>query len=72
MKNLLRMSNLLFVFLLGLTGYIQAQTTLIDPNAGGGFELGSDFASNGWTVVNHASATNNNWFVGGTPVSFAG
>ena len=72
MKNLLRISNLLFVFLLGLTGYIQAQTTLIDPNAGGGFELGSDFASNGWTVVNHASATNNNWFVGGTPVSFAG
>ena len=72
MKNLLRMSNLLFVFLLGLSGMVQAQTTLVNPNAEGGFELGSDFASNGWTVVNHASATNNNWFVGSVPVSFQG
>lgn len=72
MKNLLRMSNFLLVFLLGITGYFQAQTTLINPSAEGGFELGSTFAANGWTVVNHAATTNNNWFVGSIPVSFAG
>ena len=69
MKNLLRMSNLLFVFLLGLTGYIQAQTTLIDPNAGGGFELGSTIAANGWSTVN---ASADGWAVGAAPVSASG
>ena len=66
MKNLLRMSNLLFVFLLGLSGYIQAQTTLIDPNAGGGFELGSTITANGWSTVN---ASADGWVVGAVPVS---
>ena len=48
------------------------QTQLINPAAEGGFELGPDMATNGWTVVNHASTANNNWYVGATPVSFAG
>ncbi len=48
------------------------QTVLINPAAEGGFESGSSMATNGWTVVNHASTANNNWYVGATPVSFAG
>src|ERR1035437_4108603 len=39
-------------------------TILINPATGGGFESGSDFASNGWTVVNNGSGTMNNWYVG--------
>ncbi|MBL7884903.1 MAG: T9SS type A sorting domain-containing protein [Bacteroidia bacterium] len=37
------------------------QTTLINPLAEGGFELGADFTSNGWNVSNIA---NNPWVVG--------
>ena len=48
------------------------QTVLVNPAAEGGFESGSSMATNGWTVVNHASTANNNWYVGATPVSFAG
>jgi len=56
-----------------MMSFLQAQTTtLIDPSTVGGFESGNDFAANGWTVVNHTTSTNNNWFVGTTPVSFAG
>ncbi len=46
-----------------------AQTTLINPNGDGGFENGADFASNGWTVVNH---TTNTWQVGSVPTSYSG
>ena len=45
-----------------------AQTTLIDPAGAGGFALGNDFASNGWTVAN---GTINNWYVGTVPTGFA-
>ena len=41
--------SVLFV-LLSFLG--SAQTVLINPAAEGGFELGSTFAANGWTVVN--------------------
>jgi hypothetical protein len=37
-------------------------TLLIDPDGDGGFENGSTFAANGWTVVNGAQT--NQWFVG--------
>lgn len=43
------------------------QTVLINPSLEGGFEVGSTFAANGWTVSNSA---NNPWVVG-TAVSAA-
>ena len=50
-----------------------AQTVLIDPSGDGGFENGSTFAANGWTVVNNASATSNNWMLNtGAPAGFSG
>jgi len=39
-----------------------AQTVLIDPAGNGGFETGTTFALNGWTLVNAASG--NSWCVG--------
>ena len=38
-----------------------AQTTLVNGTQGGGFELGTTFAANGWTVVNPSTDT---WQVG--------
>jgi hypothetical protein len=46
-----------------------AQTVLIDPAGAGGFELGADMASNGWTAVNAAT---DGWFVGNAPVVATG
>ncbi len=40
-----------------------AQTALISPTGAGGFELGSTFAANGWTVVNKASTSVPNWSI---------
>ncbi len=39
----------------------EGTVTLIDPAGDGGFELGTTFAANGWTVVNSST---NNWVVG--------
>jgi hypothetical protein len=44
-------------------------TTLIDPAGDGGFETGTTFPLNGWTVVNH---TTNTWQVGTAATPFAG
>ncbi|MCS7029208.1 MAG: hypothetical protein NZ519_10650, partial [Bacteroidia bacterium] len=55
-----------FCFILGLS---YTQTTLVDPTAEGGFELGPTFAANGWTVVNGGT---NEWYVGAVGVPFAG
>ncbi|MBN9283227.1 MULTISPECIES: fibronectin type III domain-containing protein [unclassified Flavobacterium] len=62
---------LLFALLLGQQVSAQGtQTTLlINPNAEGGFETGTTFASNGWTTVN---ATTNTWNVGTVPGWFTG
>jgi len=49
-----------------------AQTTLISPTGDGGFDNGTTFTANGWTLVNHSATTNNNWYVGAVPVSAAG
>ena len=46
-----------------------AQTVLIDPATVGGFESGTTFAANGWTVVNGAT---DGWAVGNAPVSATG
>jgi hypothetical protein len=48
---------------------VSAQTTLISPTGDGGFESGSTFTANGWTVVNGAT---NQWFVGSTATASAG
>jgi len=49
----------------------QAQTMIVDPAYAGGFELGSSFADNGWTVSNGA---NNPWVLGqaNTTAPFSG
>ncbi|WP_129020278.1 T9SS type B sorting domain-containing protein [Edaphocola flava] len=49
-----------------------AQTTVIDPHADGGFELGTTFAANGWTLVNNSGNDGNNWFIGNSTLSNAG
>ncbi|MFY7885213.1 MAG: beta strand repeat-containing protein, partial [Dolichospermum sp.] len=46
-----------------------AQTTLISSTGEGGFETGTSFGDNGWTVVNHAI---NTWQVGTAATAFAG
>lgn len=58
----------LLVSLIYATGY--AQTTLISPTAGGGFESGTSFAANGWTVVNGTQI--NQWHVGTAATGFTG
>lgn len=49
---------------------LSAQTTLISPTGDGGFETATDFAGNGWTVVNPASG--NLYYLGNAPVVYAG
>jgi len=46
-----------------------SQTVLLSPAGDGGFETGSSFAANGWTVV---SAANNFWEVGTVATQYAG
>lgn len=43
-----------------------SQTTLINPSTVGGFESGTSFAANGWTVVN-ANQVYNKFYVGTVP-----
>jgi len=59
MKKILCMAILFCVLL-------AKATLLIDPAQGGGFEAGTDFASNGWTAVNGdgVTATQNQWYLG--------
>ena len=53
MKNSYKKIGLwLIVALLGTTWSLYGQTTIISPTGDGGFENGSTFAANGWTVVN--------------------
>jgi type IX secretion system substrate protein/Ig-like domain-containing protein/fibronectin type III domain protein len=67
MKKITLLAMLMFTFFLGQQ--ISAQTILIDPNGDGGFENGSDFATNGWTTANDAL---NTWNVGTVPGWFTG
>jgi subtilisin-like proprotein convertase family protein len=48
-----------------------AQTVLISPTAEGGFESGSTFATNGWTVVNNSAGTRS-WYVGTGQAGYTG
>ncbi len=61
-KQYILFAALLAFLTVSLNGLIAQTTVLIDPNGDGGFENGSTFAANGWTVVNGAT---NQWFVGG-------
>lgn len=56
------LSTLLFGLIGSCAAPLQAQTLIVNPLAEGGFELGSSFAANGWTVVNNTSA-GNNWYL---------
>jgi hypothetical protein len=48
------------------------QTTLISPSGDGGFENGTTFAANGWTVENYSSINTNKWFVGSVATPSSG
>ncbi|MFM8958964.1 MAG: G8 domain-containing protein, partial [Bacteroidota bacterium] len=68
----IRTMLLMLVLLVTGTAIVHAQSTLlVDPAGAGGFELGSTFAANGWTVSNGA---NNPWILGAanTTAPFAG
>lgn len=69
MKRFLRFLMLASVMLVSSFG-ANSQTTLVDPNGAGGFELGADMTANGWTVVNGTQA--NKWFVGSVAVPNTG
>lgn len=70
MKNVTQLLTVLL--LLAGAAYTNAQTTIIDPAGAGGFELGVDFASNGWNVENYAANNANKWFVGTAASASAG
>jgi hypothetical protein len=57
----------IFISSLMLSLVMYGQTVLINPAQEGGFELGPDFASNGWTLDNGTQV--NQWFVGTVPGS---
>jgi hypothetical protein len=70
MKKHFTLLSLLFI-----TCFIKpvfSQTTLINPTGDGGFELGNTFGANGWTVINNASNTANNWHIGNAAVPTGG
>lgn len=62
---------LAIIFAFSFSYGAHAQTVLVDPAGAGGFELGSSFADNGWTVSN---GSNNPWVLGlaNTTAPFAG
>ena len=49
---------------------VQAQSFLLDPNAAGGFQLGTTFAANGWVEVNGTQV--NKWTISTNPNGFNG
>ena len=57
----------LLLMAVAITTNASAQTVLISPTGNGGFESGTTFAANGWTVANAASG--NSWAVGTAAVS---
>ncbi len=54
----------LAIILLSTSMEVNAQTTVLDPNGAGGFELGTTFAANGWTEAQDGGGTANKWYVG--------
>jgi len=69
MKNLL-----LIILILTFNNFqtVKAQTNLISA-ADGGFESGTSFSINGWSVINSSPVQTNQWFCAGTgPSGFIG
>ncbi len=62
----MRKLPLFLVFAFAIFSLIQLNATkIIDPDGDGGFNLGSTFTDNGWTVVNgSATSTQNQWTIG--------
>lgn len=48
-------SSMLVLFLFCFTNQLYSQTTIINPATDGGFNSGSTFAANGWTVANEGT-----------------
>lgn len=69
--NILKI-NITVFFLFLINSWAGAQTVLISPTGDGGFENGTTFASNGWTVVNSLPLQINQWFLGTTVAGFTG
>jgi len=65
----LRKFTFLIILFLCTASFNIAQTELISPAGDGGFETGTSFAANGWTVANAAS---NFWEVGTASTQYAG
>jgi hypothetical protein len=61
MKRTFTLLNLLGIFMTLFIVQTNAQV-LVSPTGDGGFETGSTFAANGWTVVNGTQT--NQWYVG--------
>jgi hypothetical protein len=61
MKRTFTLLNLLGIFMTLFIVQTKAQV-LVSPTGDGGFETGSTFAANGWTVVNGTQT--NQWYVG--------
>lgn len=55
---------LLIILTTLIVNFTFSQTTIINPATNGGFESGTTFPLNGWTLVNH---TTNQWVLGNTP-----
>ncbi|MBL7764673.1 MAG: T9SS type A sorting domain-containing protein [Chitinophagaceae bacterium] len=58
--------------LLFICQFAIGQTMLINPNAGGGFQLGTSFASNGWTEAGFSTTPAHRWTISATPNGFSG
>ncbi|HAI82131.1 MAG TPA: hypothetical protein DCL43_00560, partial [Chitinophagaceae bacterium] len=56
------MRSILWICLLLSSIRLYSQTTVLNPNGAGGFELGNTFADNGW--INSASSEVNRWVLG--------
>jgi hypothetical protein len=67
-KGKMKATFALLICLLYFNGS-KAQTNLLSPTGDGGFETGTTFAANGWTVVN---AAGNLWDIGTVATQYAG
>lgn len=54
-QSKLLFSTILILSLFSISSKLYSQTTLINPAAEGGFNLGNTFAANGWTVANEGT-----------------
>lgn len=55
-------NTVVLLFLICISKFVSSQSILIDPVANGGFETGTTFSSNSWTIVNGTQA--NQWVLG--------